>query len=115
MQALYPTPREEENGPIESYLSEESYRELNTLRDGTHYIKSSLYHRLLLYGGGIIWLLLLPTDVISGRIYTDENALLPGTVAREYNGDQKVLQLAEQLDQVAWLVVIHICKHTHCM
>ena len=61
--------------------------------------------RLLLYGIGIAWLLLLPMDDISGRVYIDENALMPGYAAQQYNGDHKVVQLVEQLKQVTWSVL----------
>ena len=63
-------------------------------------------HRFLLYCVGIGWLLLLPMDDISGKVYTDENALLPGYASDHYSGDRKVIQLAEQLNQVTWSVVI---------
>lgn len=61
--------------------------------------------RLLLYGGGIIWLLLLPVDELNGRMYVDENALMPGYADNMYDGDQKVMQLAGQLNQVSWSVL----------
>ena len=62
-------------------------------------------YRLLLYGGGIIWLLLLPVDELNGQIYIDENALMPRYAADMYDGDQKVMQLAGQLNQVSWSVL----------
>ena len=108
MPALSPTPREDENGHIKLYHLEESYRKLNAFRKFN--IILTVY-RLLLYGIGIVWLLLLPLDDISGRVYTDENALMPGYTAQQYNGDHKVVQLTEQLNQVAWSVHHTIAVH----
>ena len=62
------------------------------------------FYRLLLYGGGMVWLLLLPVDELNGQIYIDENALMPKYAANLYDRNQ-VIQLAEQLNQVPWLVV----------
>ena len=57
----------------------------------------------------MVWLLLLPVDELNGQIYIDENALMPKYAANLYDGNQKVIQLAEQLNQVPWLVVYVMC------
>lgn len=101
MLALYLIPGEDENGPIKYYRSEKSYRKLRGVYKTVMII--NLY-RLLLYGIGIAWLLMLPVDDVNGTMYIDENALMPGYAADLYDGDQKVIQLSEQLNHVAWLV-----------
>lgn len=60
--------------------------------------------RLLLYVIGIVWLFLLPTDNINGVVYVDENALMPTYASDQYDDDRRVMQLAEQLNHVTWLV-----------
>lgn len=57
----------------------------------------------------MVWLLLLPVDELNGQIYIDENALMPKYAANMYDGNQKVIQLAEQLNQVPRLVVYVMC------
>lgn len=57
-----------------------------------------------MYIVGIGWLFLLPTDDINGGVYIDENALMPGYASVGYDGDWKVMQLAEELKQVTWSV-----------
>jgi len=50
-------------------------------------------------------LFLLPTDNVSGIVYVDENALMPGYASDHYDSDRRVVQLAEQLNHLTWSVI----------
>lgn len=63
----------------------------------------------------MVWLLLLPVDELNGQIYIDENALMPKYAENLYDGNQKVIQLAEQLNQVPWLVAYVMCCYLTAM
>ncbi|XP_065915857.1 glycosylphosphatidylinositol anchor attachment 1 protein-like [Dysidea avara] len=56
----------------------------------------------LLYFVGLVWLLLLPTDELSGAFYVDENALMPGMASNHYNREGHAIQMAEQLKHIPW-------------